>query len=139
MSETLFIYTDEIFKALRDLSGFVSAYFSVVGGIFISCMPLPTRLSAAIFFGLNLFIFLWIFCIFLGKTTSLKNVKLWLCAMSFGVAKFLFSDEILLCAIFLFITGAYLYFSKDSLASLKLFERLRIKFNQQRSKYESTH
>lgn len=139
MSENLKFYLYKFYDILDTSLAFVAAYFSVVGGIFISLMPLPARLSASLFFGLNLFIFLWLFCIILGKKSGLKNPLLWMSAICFSVVSFLSDDKVFLFSVFLFIVGAYLYFSRDSLASLKLFERFRIKFNQQRSKYESTH
>lgn len=137
MSENITLVLDRMVFIFDSVIAFFVAYISVGSGLFISILPLPSLLSASIFFALNLLLFLCFISAILGRKGAFNSWLAWICAFGFGVAGFLSDDKFLLMAIFCLIFGIYIWLSRDSFSSLKYFERLRIKFNQKRSKDES--
>lgn len=128
MSE-IFVYIGSYFELIR---AFVAAYVSVVGGFFVSVLPFSGFFGACLFATLNLLLFLWIFGLIFRRENILKNPFSWACAGGFGISVFYFSDFRMQVGIFCLFLGIYFCFTKDSQASLKIFEKLRFKFANKR-------
>lgn len=78
-------FLDILLEIYEFVAASLAAYFSIVGGAFISLMPLPGIVSLALFMALNFALFIKVIAFVFSKSTSFKSPLLLILSLVFGI------------------------------------------------------